>query len=144
MDVISTVSHGNKSWQDTYDRAVDLLRDLETLFGRVSPMLVIHELPPIAVRNMYRAESSIVAAAMIQGAASRFGIPVKMVSAQSAKKHLTGNHNANKKLVRDALQARFPAEFKTRSLRITEHGCDALALVVTYLDTLPHDHGVRG
>jgi len=136
MDVIHTMSrYGNKSWEDTLDRCTQLLQKVLELLLKFRPTLILHEVPPVG-RGMYRAESSTVTATVIRCVGYSEKIPVSMVSAQRVKKCLTGDGNAKKRLVREALEKRFEVQLKTPGLKKTEHGFDALGIIVTFLEDL--------
>jgi Holliday junction resolvasome RuvABC endonuclease subunit len=136
MDQIVTVSDGRTGWDDNFARSVTLWRQTCAVLRQYSPMVVIHEMPPVGNGpGIRRPESSIVAAGVIQVAAAAIEVPVRMVSAQKAKHHLTGVKNASKRLVRKSLMERMPQVFSTKQNRINEHTVDALALVVTFFDS---------
>jgi Holliday junction resolvasome RuvABC endonuclease subunit len=134
MGVFSTTATPDRSsWDATFKRAVALDVFVRGLLCKWTPALVLHEMPPVGGGpTIHRADSSIVASCVVQLASAALEVPVQMVSAQKAKKVLTGKAKADKKQVRRVLEEMFPAEVKTRSLRWNEHSADALALVVTW------------
>lgn len=101
------------------------LRELASAFMvRQNPSLVLVELPPIRRPGMER-ESSLLACTAVMMAAADHGLTVVGVSAQQAKRRLTGFANAKKPQVRLAVQERWP-EYKT--LLTNEHTRDAWVL----------------
>ena len=57
-----------------------------------------------------------------------------MVAAQKVKKHLTGDAQATKRQVREALELRFAVQLDNKSFRKNEHTFDSLGIGVTYID----------
>lgn len=100
--------------------------DLAYRFDRVVDFL-IHEMPPVGRPGMHRPESSLMAATVIHIVGSRLGIPVTAVSAQSAKRTLTGFANAPKNVVAEAIRDLWP-DMKLPN----EHVRDAWALAWQY------------
>lgn len=92
--------------------------------------VLVCEQPPV---SGHRKESSLLAAAAVELAAS--GTQV-MVQAQHAKHVFTGDHNATKAMVRDAMATYAP---ETLTRKWNEHTRDALLLGLTYLRDLTHD-----
>lgn len=96
--------------------------------GLYSPELVIHELPG-ASNRLARPESSLLAALALRTVCNELGLPVKAISANVAKRVFTGNGNAQKRHVREALYGFFP---HFAQAKLNEHLCDAISLGVTY------------
>lgn len=136
MDVIHTYTvNNNTSWTDTLQRGTQLAPHVSSLIIKYHPRLILHEMPPVAKGPfIHRSDSSIVTAEAIWVVADMAEIPVVMVSAQKAKKHLTGNAKASKQEVRAALEARYEEKLRMPGFRRNEHTFDALALAVTYLE----------
>jgi Holliday junction resolvasome RuvABC endonuclease subunit len=124
-----------KSWDDTFNRSVQLFDFLRILVGKYEPTLILHETPPVGESPyVRRADSSIVTATVIRTVAALNHTQVEMVGAQSVKAYLTGNRNAKKKEVREALEIRFDIQLKTPGLVLNEHTFDALGIAVTFLE----------
>jgi len=95
----------DKGHEDNLNRGVAVYIEVEGLFERFEmgrDTLVVHETPPVGGRMM-RPEASLVAATAIRIAAYRRWVPVAMVGAQRAKKRWTGNGNAKKGAVKEAV-----------------------------------------
>jgi Holliday junction resolvasome RuvABC endonuclease subunit len=91
-----------KGHEGTLTRGGDLFAEFCHLLDDRRPDLIVHELPPVGSRMM-RPESSLVAAQALRDAAITREVPVRMVGAQKVKKRLTGNGNAKKPEVRQAI-----------------------------------------
>jgi len=113
--------------EDTLLRAVQLHADFERLIDGLGPDIVAHETPPVGAR-MSRPESSLVAATALRIAAAHAHIDVVMIGAQRAKKRLTGNGNATKPQVREALLSLLPS---LSGHRLNENVVDATAIGMT-------------
>lgn len=125
-----------KGHEDNLRRADVCFRHYCSMLESFKPDLVIHEMPPIS--NAYvRGDSSLMAAVAIRAARSAIcpETPIRMVSAQHAKKVLTGNAKASK------------AEVKFEVLRVA-HGLamlkplnqdvtDAVALALVAINEAP-------
>ena len=137
MHTIHTTPRPDKlGWEDTLDRAAEVFSTVYKIMSEWQPSLVVHELPPIGNGPyMRRTDSSIVAATAVRCASSSWGIPVQMVSAQTAKKFFTGDRNAKKKLVQEALKERYGPLLKDPAFQLNEHTYDALALGCYLLET---------
>lgn len=106
-------------------REAVVLREMASAFMvREFPSLILLELPPIRRPGMER-ESSLLGAVAVSMAAADHGLTVVGVSAQKAKRELTGFANAKKPLVRQAVQERWPEYTK---LLTNEHQRDAWVL----------------
>lgn len=97
-----------KGWGDYLDRAEGLFEQIQAVIDIIKPDLIVHEAPPMG-SGLSKPESSLVAGTAVRLAAKATGIPVCMIHAQHAKKRLTGNGNADKKLVRAAILERWPS-----------------------------------
>jgi len=93
--------------------------------------VVVCEMPPVANR-MQRPESSLLAASMLHLAASRIGIDVNMISAQTAKKIWTGNGSARKELIKVYLCEWWP---ELKEIKLTSHQIDAAANGLAWAET---------
>ena len=136
MDVIHTVSTGGrKSWEDNLYRSTEIFERVSLLLQDWRPALVLHETPPVGQSSkMHRTDSSVVAATAIQCACRLRKCPTGMVAAQKVKKHLTGDAQATKRQVREALELRFAVQLDNKSFRKNEHTFDSLGIGVTYID----------
>lgn len=94
--------------EDTLLRGERVYAEYQLLLRKFEIDLIVHETPPVSGARMMRPESSLVSAVALRIAGSLAGIPVEMVGAQRAKKRWTGNGNAKKPEVREALKAAFP------------------------------------
>lgn len=135
MGLFQTTQLPGHQWEDTLQRSAQLFHFLVDLIREHRPTLILHETPPIGNGpGMHRTDSSIVAATVIRCAAAFTEVPTDMISNNRVKAHLTGNRNAKKKEVRDALKKRFETQLKTPGFRLNEHTYDALGIAITYLD----------
>ncbi len=130
----TTASPDMMQWENTLHRSTQLFAFVVDLLREHNPTLVLHETPPVGHSRMFNTESSIVTATVVRNVAATLAMPVQMVSANRVKKHLTGNRNAKKKEVRQALEKRFEVQLKTPGLRKNEHTFDALGIAITYLE----------
>jgi Holliday junction resolvasome RuvABC endonuclease subunit len=89
------------------------------------PDLVLVERPPVRRPGMER-ESSLLSCGAIVSAAMSVNVPVRDVSAQDAKRRLTGFANATKPLVRQEFLKRWPGYDK---IMTNEHLRDAWLVV---------------
>jgi Holliday junction resolvasome RuvABC endonuclease subunit len=122
-------------WESDFHRSIQLFTFVTELIGEHLPTLILHETPPVGhAARMFRTESSIVTATVIRNVAALTSIPTQMVSANRVKAYLTGNRNAKKKEVADALKKRFEIQLKTPGFRLNEHTFDALGVAITYLE----------
>jgi Holliday junction resolvasome RuvABC endonuclease subunit len=60
-----------------------------------------------------------------------FGIPVVWISAGDVKKKMTGDSNASKEAVADAVRKRFPTKKWSTVATVVEHQLDAAAVLIT-------------
>jgi Holliday junction resolvasome RuvABC endonuclease subunit len=124
------------SWDDTLERATRLATEVRFLLDVNYLEMVLHEMPPVGTGPyVRRSESSVVAATVIRVESARSGIPVAHVSAQKAKKHLTGDSRADKKDVREAIEKRIANGQLTTLATLTRwnsHIYDAIALALTF------------
>lgn len=122
---------GIKGYEDYLVRAMTLRREINAVYQRVATATllnldVVHEAPPMGGGKLNKPESSLTAAVVVRltcpGATS--------VHARHARKVLTGNVNADKKQVREALFRYWPsfAEIKPMNYDIS----DAIALAITH------------
>lgn len=105
-------------------QTVGLTQLVGDVLGLVDPELVLVEMPPVRRPNMER-ESSLLACTAVAMAASEHGLRVVGVSAQKAKRSLTGFANAKKPVVREAFLAKWPMH---RASVTNEHTRDAWLL----------------
>ena len=119
----STSPH--KGHEDTLVRSEYLFRQYHSLISTMAPTLIVHELPPVGGR-MARPESSLCSSVAIRCAASLKGIPVRMYGAQKAKKRWTGDGNADKRKVADAIKEMDPTLVGRRPMN--QAICDAIAV----------------
>lgn len=106
---------------------------LDDLWQKWKPYRIIHEIPTMS-NALQRPESSLLAAYGLRLAARKLGIPFKAISANTAKKRLTGSGNASKAKMRERLKEEYP-RFRRCGLDTNQY--DALALVIT--DCYPKD-----
>lgn len=95
----------DKGHEDNLNRATTVFVEVLGLMQRFEmgrADLVVHETPPVGGRMM-RPEASLMAATAIRIAAYQRWVPVGMVGAQKAKKRWTGNGNAKKGAVKEAV-----------------------------------------
>lgn len=110
-------------------RAEELRTEMEEYIRTLpKPDMVVHELPG-ASNRLQRPESSLLAALALRTVAGALKYPVAAVSANTAKKFLTGNGNAQKRQVKEHLLICYP---HLQPLRLNEHLIDAIAVGVTY------------
>lgn len=93
----------SKGHEDTLQRGSILYGRYRSLIESLGPDLVVHEMPPVGGRMM-RPESSLVSANALRNACLGLSVPVEMYGAQKAKKRWTGNGNAKKNEVKEALR----------------------------------------
>jgi Holliday junction resolvasome RuvABC endonuclease subunit len=140
---IKTVaSEDRTSWDDTLYRATQVMTGVLELLWKHSPDLVLHEMPPVGSGPFMRGTySSVCAAVAVRCATLQAALPVDQVSAQEAKKVLTGNGNAKKKEVRQAVNKIIEEGGlfvnPEAKIRLNEHIVDSIALILTYRST--HD-----
>lgn len=96
-----------KGHEDTLQRAVVQWEAMAELIGwytsrSMTPTFIVHETPPVGGK-MVRPESSLTSALSLRIAAAQFDLPLVMIGAQKGKKRWTGNGNATKKELREAL-----------------------------------------
>lgn len=123
--------------EGTLDRAATLYRFFIETIEVFEPDVVVHEMPPVAA-YMSRPESSLVAATALRLAVAHLESQgwekdtVRMVASQHAKKVVTGNGNAKKKEVKEALIRRYPDLAKLKPFN--QGIADALALAHTVVE----------
>jgi Holliday junction resolvasome RuvABC endonuclease subunit len=122
--------------EDNLRRAVRCYRQYKALLQSFVPDMIVHEMPPIS--NAYvRGDSSLVAAVAVRLAHDETfsSIPIRMVSAQHAKKVLTGNAKASKAEVKfEVLKlADCLAQMKPLNQDVT----DAVALALVAINEAP-------
>jgi Holliday junction resolvasome RuvABC endonuclease subunit len=125
-----------KGHEKTLDRGMDLFWEIQDVCKAHRPDAVIFETPP-AGGKMSRPESSLLAALTIRLAALIENPFVKLVmmSRQKAAKRWTGNGNADKKVVRAALEKLMEAHKITRPTGPwNEHVVDALSLGLLFME----------
>lgn len=139
---VVTVGTLKKSKDTTLDgheamlqRVVALEEEAEAVLREIKPMIVLHESPPV---GNFRGsnQSSLVAAVAWRIAAAKVGLPIKMVGAQKAKKHLTGNGNAKKPAVHAALREQIAQRriITPPIFKVNMDILDGLAIAVTEID----------
>jgi Holliday junction resolvasome RuvABC endonuclease subunit len=125
-----------KGHEKALDRGMDLFWEIQDVCRAHRPDSVIFETPPVGGK-MSRPESSLLAALTIRLAAIIENPFVKliMMSRQKAAKRWTGNANADKKVVRAALEALMEAHKIERPTGYwNEHVCDALSLGLLFME----------
>jgi len=128
------------SWDDTLYRATQVMSGVLELLWKHVPDLVLHEMPPVGSGPFMRGTySSVCAAVSVRCAALQAALPIAQVSAQEAKKVLTGDGNAKKAEVRKAVN-RIIEEGglfinPEAKIRLNEHIIDAIAIVLSYRAT---------
>lgn len=125
-----------KGHEKTLDRGMDLFWEIQDVCKAHRPDAVIFETPP-AGGKMSRPESSLLAALTIRLAAiiENPFVKLHMMSRQKAAKRWTGNGNADKKVVRAALEALMDYHHIERlSGYWNEHVFDALSLGLLFME----------
>lgn len=125
-----------KGHEDNLRRADVCFRQYCSMLEAFKPDLVVHEMPPIS--NAYvRGDSSLMAAVAIRAARSAIcpETPIRMVSAQHAKKVLCGDAKASKADVKTAVlrRAHGLAHLKPLNQDVT----DAAALALVAIEEAP-------
>lgn len=138
---IKTVASDDRtSWDDTLFRSTQVMAGVLELLWKHVPDLVIHEMPPVGSGPFMRGTySSVCAAVAVRCAALQAILPVAQVSAQEAKKFLTGDGNAKKPEVRQAVNKIIEEGWlfvnPETKIRLNEHIIDAVALILAYRAT---------
>ena len=138
---IKTVASDERtSWDDTLDRATQVMTGVLELLWKHAPDLVLHEMPPVGSGPFMRGTySSVTAAVAVRCAATTAALPIAQVSAQEAKNVLTGNPKAKKPEVRKAVNKLIEDGSlflnPEAKIRLNEHIVDAIALILTYRST---------
>jgi Holliday junction resolvasome RuvABC endonuclease subunit len=114
-----------KGHEDTLTRGTEVFSRYLTLISSLKPDLIVHETPPVGGKMM-RPESSLVSAAALRHAALVHQVPIRMIGAQKAKKRWTGNGNAEKALVKEAIRRLDPMVAQRKPLN--EGIYDAIAI----------------
>jgi Holliday junction resolvasome RuvABC endonuclease subunit len=125
-----------KGHEKVLDRAMDLFWEVQDVSREYRPTWVTYETPPVGGR-MSRPESSLLGAHSIRLAALIENPFVKLetVSRQKAAKRWTGNGNADKKVVRAALEALLKYHQIDRPEGPwNEHVVDALSLGLLFME----------
>jgi len=125
-----------KGHEKVLDRAMDLFWEVQDVCREHRPTWVTFETPPVGGR-MSRPESSLLGAHSIRLAALIENPFVKavMVSRQKAAKRWTGNGNADKKVVRAALEALLTYhQIEKPQGPWNEHVVDALSLGLLFME----------
>jgi Holliday junction resolvasome RuvABC endonuclease subunit len=125
-----------KGHENTLFRGMDLFWEIQDVCRQWRPDSVIFETPPVGGR-MARPESSLLAALSLRLAAIIENPFVKlvMISRQQAAKRWTGNGNADKRVVRAALdQVLTTHEIARCDGPWNEHVYDALSLGLLYME----------
>lgn len=125
-----------KGHEKVLDRAMDLFWEVQDVCRQWRPTWVTFETPPVGGR-MSRPESSLLGAHSIRLAAIIENPFVKavMVSRQKAAKRWTGNGNADKKVVRAALEALLVYHhIEKPEGPWNEHVVDALSLALLFME----------
>jgi Holliday junction resolvasome RuvABC endonuclease subunit len=136
----TTASDDRTSWDDTLHRSTQVMSGVLELLWKHVPDLVLHEMPPVGSGPFMRGTySSVCAAVAVRCAAMTAALPIAQVSAQEAKKLLTGDGNARKPEVRKAVtkiieEGGLFVNPETK-IRLNEHIIDAIALILTYRST---------
>jgi Holliday junction resolvasome RuvABC endonuclease subunit len=125
-----------KGHEKVLDRAMDLFWEVQDTCRQWRPTWVTFETPPVGGR-MSRPESSLLGAHSIRLAAliENPFVKVQMVSRQAAAKRWTGNGNADKKVVRAALEALLAYhQIEKPQGPWNEHVVDALSLGLLFME----------
>lgn len=108
------------------NRAAEMTDEFDIILGYPHLEYIIYEIPPLG-NLVQRPESSLLAAMALRVAARGRNLKTVGVSANKAKRVLTGSGNAAKKKVREALYEKYPV-FKG----LNEHQADAAALIIAH------------
>ena len=126
------------SWDDTLERGTRILAAVIELLDTYPVDLVLHEMPPVGTGPFVRrSDASVVGATAVRGAASLSAIPVAHVAARKVKKHITGDPNAKKQAMKEAIEKR-KADLllvDTTEGRDNEHIYDAIGIILTFKET---------
>lgn len=127
--MIETEPTGAKGYEDSFSRGEAIFGDVLDLIRRVEPALIVCEMP-VAMGKKFKGnlEAGLVACMAVRCAVKFAGLPIRMLNRQAVSKKLTGNGNADKRSVRDAVKRQFPA--LPKGMRLNEHTYDAMALGV--------------
>jgi Holliday junction resolvasome RuvABC endonuclease subunit len=126
--MIVTPPTGIKGYQDYLLRGEDLALALQPLIEHRNPDVIVHEEPPMGT-GLRSPESSLAAAMVIRIVGQQHKIKTVSVHSKKAKKHLTGNGNADKKEVREVVLGR--VRMLADKPRMNYDISDAIALGVT-------------
>lgn len=125
---------GIKGYGDYMERVALLRRQIRQAL-RDTPTAVGHEEPPMGGGKMNNPDSSLVAGAIVRCVADERDLPVVMVHAKHAKKVITGNGNADKKLVRQHLERALPSMKGLKPMNYNVS--DAIAIAVVAFEKEP-------
>lgn len=122
-----------KGIEENYSRATGLFVDLVDLIFHHEPEVVVHELPAIGMKMM-RTDASLIAGMAVRCAVQvHQKSQVLMLGAQRVKKRMTGNANADKSEVRDAILRMMPnlkEECHDRKSPLNNNVYDAIGLAI--------------
>lgn len=113
---------------DTFVSGEAIYDAVEALIVEHQPVFICHETPIVAGGRFARPDAALVAGMAIRSAARRHGIPVRMEAADHIKNRLTNDSTADKKRVREAIDAFLPevVDLKPRN----EDTYDSIAVMI--------------
>ena len=127
---------------DEWRRSAELSRALENMVAEWSPARVFIECPTGGSKSAKAAKSMALARGVACGTLTSLGVPCTLVTPFEAKRATTGNANASKEEVREAVISRFPdfdGWIKGRSGKVVkgvnEHAYDAVSVYMAALRT---------
>lgn len=132
---LATEQTGDGGWESNFDRAEELCDRLRTTIWSWidewgSSIWGVHEAPPAGGGNVMRAESSILAGREFRRVCTDMLLPIdKLVTPQSHKKLICGNHIAKKKEHHDAIRELLPKIHDSRLIS-NEATRDALSIAL--------------
>jgi Holliday junction resolvasome RuvABC endonuclease subunit len=130
---LSTVQTGDGGWESNFDRAEELYGLLrETIWDWIDDwgqsIWSVHEAPPAGGGTLMRPESSILGGREFRRVSLELTLPIdKLVTPQSHKKLICGNHIAKKKPHHDAVRELLPRIHDSRLIK-NEALRDALSI----------------
>lgn len=130
VGMIETSPDSKASFADSLARAGAIRREARSVIELHEPTLVVYEMPAARQRQTRKREAAALTAAAVAWAAEDCGRPVRMLSAQKVKRRLTGNAEATKKQVREALYTLLPKLEETDLDYHNDDTYDAIALGV--------------
>jgi len=116
---------------DTARRISDITDEMVTLIEKYRPSVFYVETVSGGAKSSRAAIGLAIAKSFTTIIPRMYGIPVMWLSAGDVKKKMTGNSNASKKDVADAVRKRFPTVKWPTAKTIVEHQLDAAAVLIT-------------